>query len=104
MTPEMIERLKGCFMLSLTDDEACLACDLSPSTFYDYCSKNKDFAELKERLKKHPNIKAKTNWIKKINEEDYAASKEWLECKAKDEFSKRTETKNEIDIKENPLL
>jgi hypothetical protein len=31
------------------------------------------------------------NWIKKINENDYQASKERLERKAKDEFGLRTE-------------
>jgi hypothetical protein len=32
------------------------------------------------------------NWKQKINEGDYIASKDWLERKAKDDFSTRTET------------
>ena len=98
MTDDMLEKLKLAFANSFTDVEAALYCWISPRTIYDYCSKNPDFAELKEALKKKPNIKAKLNWIKKINEQDYQASKEWLERKSRDEFSLKTETDNTTKI------
>ena len=93
VTEEIINQLKTAFSYSFTDEEASLYCWISPRTLYNYCSKNPDFAELKEQLKKKPNIKAKMNWIEKMNNKDYQASKEWLERKAKDEFS----TKQEVD-------
>jgi len=94
MTDDMLEKLKWAFANSLTDEEAALYCWISPRTIYDYCSKHPEFWELKERLKKKPNIQAKVNWIKKINTNDYQASKEWLERKSRNEFS----LKQEVDI------
>ena len=98
VTEEIINQLKTAFSYSFTDEEAALYCWISPRTIYNYCSKNPDFAELKEQLKKKPNIKAKMNWIEKMNNKDYQASKEWLERKSKDEFSLKTTVDNNINV------
>lgn len=90
---EILTKLEFAFTHSFTDEEACLYADISPRTLYRYIEENEEFWQRKEVLKKHPNIKAKLNWIKKMEEDDYIASKEWLERKSKWEFS----TKQEVD-------
>jgi len=82
-------------MLSLTDDECCLYVGINPSTLYRYIEKNPDFSKRKELLKRTPNIQAKQNWVNEIKQGTYASSKEWLERKSKDEFSMKSETKND---------
>lgn len=94
ITPEILTKLEMAFAYSLTDDEASLFCWISPRTLYRYIDKNPEFWHRKELLKKKPNIKAKMNWIEKMNNKDYQASKEWLERKSKDEFSMKTESDN----------
>ena len=89
----ILAKLEFGFSHSFTDEEACLYADIHPATLYRYCEANPEFSERKEILKKQPNIKAKFNWIKKMEEDDYIASKEWLERKSKWEFS----TKQEVD-------
>jgi len=37
------------------------------------------------------------NWLKKLNEEDYVASKDWLERRSKDEFSLKSDIIN-VDV------
>lgn len=96
MTEEVVKKLLDAFSYSFSDSEACLYAWISKQTLYDYCKKYPEFTDQKEELKKKPNIKAKMNWIKKINEEDYWASKEWLERKSKDEFSLKKEVDNNI--------
>ena len=103
MTEETVKKLLDAFSYSFTDEEACIYADISKKTLYNYCDKFPDFLHQKEVLKKKPNIKAKMNWIKKINDTDYQASKEWLERKARDEFSTKSENKldhtGELNIK-----
>jgi len=101
----ILSKLEYAFVNSFTDDEACLYADIAPATLYRYIENNPEFWERKEMLKKNPNIKAKLNWIKKLEWEDYIASKEWLERKSKAEFSLKVETDNKnentnIDISE----
>lgn len=97
MTEEMIRKLELLFAKGLTDREACLIADLSPSTLYDYCTANPEFAERKELLKEQPKTKAKLNIAEAIEKEDVDISKWYLERKAKDEFS----TKQIIDADVN---
>lgn len=87
---EILAKLEYAFIHSFTDEEACLYAEISPSTLYRYVENNSEFWERKDRLKKSPNIKAKINWIKKIDDWDYNASREWLERKSRDEFSLKT--------------
>lgn len=98
---KLLAKLEEWFMMSLTDDECCLYCNINPSTLYRYIDKNPDFSKRKELLKRTPNIQAKANWVKEIKQGTYASSKEWLERRSKDEFSLKIETKNETDINMN---
>lgn len=95
ITPEILTKLEFAFSKSLTDVEASLYANISPRTLYRYIEDNPEFWHRKEELKKQPNIKAKFNWIQKLEDWEYQASKEWLERKSRDEFS----LKQEIDQK-----
>lgn len=101
MTPETVSKLEMAFANSFTDEEACLYADISRETLYEYCRKHPKFSDKKEILKKKPNLKAKLNIIKAMNEWDEYNSRRRLERKSKDEFS--TKTEQVIDLQENPL-
>lgn len=97
-TEEKLTELKKAFSMWFNDEEACLFADVWVRALYDYCSANEDFRELKELLKQKPKMKAKLNVIEIINtkwdedkKERLETSKWYLERKAKDEFSLRSE-------------
>ena len=92
---DILAKLESGFANALTDEECCLYSWISPATLYRYIEKNPRFWERKELLKRKPNIKAKMNKIKAINEWNVVESWWWLERKSKDEFSLKTESKNE---------
>ena len=87
MTEDVLDKLEYLFAKGLTDREACLIANIHPSTLYDYCSANPEFAERKELLKDKPKITAKLNVAEAIESHDIDMSKWYLERKAKDEFS-----------------
>lgn len=91
MTLETLQKLEEGFLMSLSDREASLYADIAPSTLYAYCQEHSDFSERKELLKEQVKIKAKSNITKAINDGDKPLSQWYLERKAKDEFSTRTE-------------
>ncbi len=104
MTEETIKKLLDAFSYSFTDEEACLYADISPKTLYTYCEKRPEFTQQKEALKKKPNLKAKMNLLKDINNQNVDTSKWWLERKSKNEFSTKkitdNTTKTELSISE----
>ena len=91
MTEAVLSKLEMLFAKGLTDREACLIADISPSALYDYCVENPKFAEQKELLKDKPKIAAKLNIAEAIEAKNIDMSKWYLERKAKDEFSPRQE-------------
>ena len=91
MTPKIVANLLSAFSHSLTDDEACIYTDISKNTLYRFVDKNPHFWHQKEILKQKPNIKAKLNKIKAINEWNIQESWWWLERKSRDEFSLKQE-------------
>lgn len=99
MTEAMIGKLELLFAKGLSDREACLIADITPSTLYDYCNLHPDFAERKELLKDKPKIKAKMNVENAISEGDTDVSKWYLERKAKDEFSTKQEVSADVSVK-----
>lgn len=91
ITPEVLAKLESGFMNGFTDCEACLFADINPSTLYRYIDSHPEFSKRKEQLKKSPLIKAKLNINKALQDKDKDISKWYLERKAKDEFSTRSE-------------
>jgi hypothetical protein len=59
MTPETVRILEDAFLMGCTDQEACVAADIVPSTLYLYGSENPEFSERKETLKQNPTYRAK---------------------------------------------
>lgn len=94
MTEETIKKLLDAFSYSFTDEEACIYANISPKTLYNYWEKFPEFLQQKEILKKKPNLKAKMNKVKAVNEGNLQESWWWLERKSKDEFSTKTVWEN----------
>ena len=97
MTETMIGKLELLFARGLSDREACLIANISPSTLYDYCNENPDFAERKELLKENIKTQAKLNVAEAIEKKDVDISKWYLERKAKDEFSTKQEIAADVN-------
>lgn len=97
MTETMIGKLELLFARGLSDREACLIANISPSTLYDYCTENPDFAERKELLKDNIKTQAKLNVAEAIEKKDVDISKWYLERKAKDEFSTKQEIAADVN-------
>lgn len=91
MTKELIGKLEDAFSRGYTDTQACIHANIACSTLYDYCNLYPEFSERKEELKANPVLLAKNNIYDKIVEGDKDVSKWYLERKAKDEFSTRSE-------------
>ena len=97
MTDKVIGKLEMLFAKGLSDREACLIADIHPSTLYDYCSINPEFAERKELLKEQVKTRAKLNVAEAIDNNDVDMSKWYLERKAKDEFSTKQEIQADVN-------
>lgn len=102
MTEEKIKELDWYFSIWLTDEEACLMANIWRTCFYDYCSKNPEYKERKEILKRKPLIKAKSNIVKELNEQNIDVSKWYAERKGKDEFSLKQEVDQKTTVTEIP--
>jgi hypothetical protein len=97
MTPEILETLRQGFVMGFTDEEACLYANIGKTTLYEYCKDHPEFTELKEQLKKSTILIAKKNVQREIQSGDKDMTKWYLERKAKDEFSTKTEILNSGD-------
>lgn len=92
VTEEVIAKLEEGFVRGLSDVECCLYSDIAPSTLYEYCKANPEFAERKDELKNAVKMRAKLNIADGITlNKDLSLSQWYLERKAKDEFSGRQE-------------
>ena len=91
ITEDIVHKLEEAFLKGLSDREACIYASIAPSTFYDYCSKHKDFSERKELLKENLKMKAKINLAESIEDGNITQSIWYLERKCKDEFSQKQE-------------
>lgn len=96
MTDAVLRKLEHGFSCGLSDREACLYADIWPSTLYEYCENHPEFSERKELLKEQVKMQAKLNLASSISSGDEKASEWYLERKAKDEFSTKTEVSGTI--------
>lgn len=88
----VLSKLEEAFLIGATDKEACLVANISMATLYRYCEENPEFRDRKEELKDTPKYAARKNVIKALGEGDKNMSQWYLERKAKEEFSQRTES------------
>lgn len=106
MNEKTIRILEDAFLNGATDREAIFIADISSTTFYDYCKAHPDFTERIDGLRDMAKYQAKKNIISKINKGSVFESQWYLERKAKDEFSTRSELtgKDGKDILPTPLI
>lgn len=99
-TPEVVNRLNEGLLMGLTIDQACTYAGIHRDTYYDWCKKVKGFQEQMERAQLNPFLKAKQTIFNNLDKTDVA---QWyLEHKARQEFSTRTET--DFTMTEAPVI
>ena len=81
MTPELIGKLEDAFTWGCTDTEACCFADIACSTLYDYCEKNPQFSERKEKLKNMPVMKAKRIQMSELDQESVSQANKVIDRK-----------------------
>lgn len=87
----MMETLKPYFQLGCAVNRACAYAGIPPTTVETWL---KDDDDLRARVTAWQNeiaAKARANWRMKISQQDYGASKDWLERMEKGDFSLRNE-------------
>lgn len=109
MTPQVLAKLEECFAKGYNDYQSYKSAGISKDAFYDYKKSHPDFSEKIQWLKDNPLILAKENVYDKIAEGDIKTSQWYLERKAKDEFSLRTEnigisTQVKLDDKDDEII
>jgi len=98
MTPEVLAKLDHAFSIDCSVIEACSYADISQDAFYDYQSKNPQFAERNRMLRQKPILKARNTIVAALNQPQHA---QWyIARKRKKEFSERIENTTDITIKE----
>jgi hypothetical protein len=97
MTERVLSKLEHAFAVGATDGEACFFAEIGKDVLYNYIKKSPEFHDRKEALKQKPVLLAKTNVIKKLQQEDIDTSKWYLERKSKEEFSTKTIGEVKID-------
>src|SRR3990167_6642124 len=93
-TPETLQKLDFAFSQGLSDREACLFANISPSGLYGYCKENPEYSERKELLKDEVKMVAKINIAKSIKEDKKEDTSRWYLERRDKGFN----PKHEIDI------
>lgn len=81
ITPAVVSKLKLCFSVWMTDEQACYFCWITKTPFYEYQKKNPKFKEEKEILKESITMQARVNVWKSIKNWNVTDSWRWLEKK-----------------------
>lgn len=84
MTDMTLQKLKLCFAVGMTDEQACYFSQISTSKLYQHQQENPDFLEEKEILKNSISLQARLNIWANIKKWDSADSKWWLTMRDKD--------------------
>ncbi len=87
MTEALLAKLKECFLMGFTDEEACAAVGIARSTLSEYKKLNPDFSDNVHAWKSNPIIKAKFTLYKALDDPKIAMW--YLERKCPEEFSLR---------------
>lgn len=98
MTPETLEKLDQAFLLGCTDEEACLAANISVDTLYLHQRENPEYIKRKEQLKQNPFLIARTSIVSGLKRNP-DLSLRYMSVKKKDEFSTKTEVEHSGEIK-----
>lgn len=86
-----IEALAGYFKMGCSVKKACEYGGIPQSTVQTWIDNDEALRVKITAWQNEPNAMARANWIAKMTEGDYTASKEWISKKEKDEFADRQE-------------
>jgi hypothetical protein len=86
-----IEALKPFFLIGCSVKKACEYGGVPQSTVQTWIDNDEALRVQVTAWQNEPNRLARSNWIAKMAEGDYASSKDWLSKREKDEFSDRVE-------------
>lgn len=101
---KVIDALEPYFKMGMSVNKACKSAGFPQSTVQTWID-NDDALRLKIGvLQSLPGHKARANWIAKMEEGDYNASKEWLTKTERDEFSERSELSGPDGKEFTPIL
>lgn len=98
MTAETVQKLEEAFLLGCTDEEACLAADISKQTLYNYQDANPEFIDRKEALKSNPVYRARKVILDALTDGDVITANKVIERK------EGTKAKHEITGKDGKDL
>jgi hypothetical protein len=94
---EYLEVLKPLLMVGCSLHEACIHSEIPYSTIWDYIKKDEGVRKKIEAWESNDILIARTSVVNGLTEDSNLALK-YLERKKKDEFSLRTESKNETAV------
>lgn len=110
ITESKIKTLEYYFTCGFTDEEACLEADISTRTLYNYCTKNPEWAEKRQLLKRKPIMRAKLLVNKNLEEGKdefvkmvYQEDKRQERAKIKVDLWVTTEDEEEANVKQVSL-
>lgn len=86
-----LPKLERYLILGYSIAKACMLSGLPQQTVSDYYRDSDKFRLAVDSLIHAPNVKARAVWVKKVQEGDYNASRDWLSAREKEDFSTRTE-------------
>lgn len=101
---QVVTKLTYVWGIGGSDAEACSYAGISTASLSRYLEKHPDVSEQKKQLLEKPILKARANWILKINSGDYHASKDYLERKRKEEFSTKVINENKNPPAQNVTI
>lgn len=88
---EVIEVLKPFFKMGCNVTKACRYAGIAQSTVQTWIEEDEELRLKINAWQSEPNALARANWLAKMAEGDYAASKDWVSKREKDEFADRVE-------------
>jgi len=98
---KVLASLEEYFKLGYSRYKACMLIGLDQSTLTRWEQADPTLSLKIDSWIEWPNTLARRNWVSKLADSDYTASKEWLERRDKGEFSPKQEVENtgEITVK-----
>ena len=95
---KVLESLEDYFKLGYSRYKACMLANVDLSLLSKWEAKSPELSLKINAWIEWPNTLARRNWIAKLNDQEYIASKEWLERRDRDDFSTKQVTEHQGEI------